>query len=77
MSKEEHEPPEEEEAEATVLPAREAMSLIVPDPAAGFMPDLDSLPTADAAGSASGEEAVSSEDRHEHFEDSDSASSQT
>ena len=40
MREDEQQPDEREEPEATVLPAREAMSLISPDPAApSFMPD--------------------------------------
>ena len=59
--KRDHEPPE---GEATVLPEREAMSLITSDPSAGFMSDL-------------GDEEITSEDRDEHSSSSDSASSQT
>jgi hypothetical protein len=81
MSEEKHDRREGEVAEATVLPAREAMSLISPDPGvdAGYMPDLGSVPSADAdaAGSASGEETSTSEDRSEHFENRDSATSET
>jgi hypothetical protein len=59
--KRDHEPPE---GEPTVLPAREAMSLITSDPGTGFMSDL-------------GDEEVASEDRDDHASNSDSASSQT
>jgi len=73
------------EGDASVLPSREAMTLISPSPSVGFIPDLSSLPDAgaaqdaavDAQGSASGEESMTSEDRSEHFENRDSASSQT
>jgi hypothetical protein len=71
------EPAPESEQEAAVLPAREAMSLISPGPASGFVPDLDALPTMDAAAAGSAEENVTSEDRSEHFENRDSASSET
>lgn len=59
VDKEKRDRDEQPEGEATVLPAREAMSLI------------------EAAGSASGEERVTSEDRGEHSERRDSASSET
>lgn len=73
------------EGEATVLPAREAMSLITPDPSVGFTPEMGAMPDAgaaqgaavDAQGSASGGENVTSEDRDDHSENSDSADSQT
>jgi hypothetical protein len=78
MTDDERKDHEEAEGEATVLPAREAMSLITPpSPATGFMPDLDSLPGTDAAASPSGDESVTAEDRHEVIESHDSASSET
>jgi hypothetical protein len=68
---------EQAEGEPTVLPAREAMALISPVP--GTLPDATAAQDAatDAQASASGEESVTSEDRSEHFESSDSASSET
>jgi hypothetical protein len=77
VDKEKRDRDKQPEGEAAVLPAREAMSLISPVPGHGFMPDLSSLPDSEASGSASGEESVTSEDRSEHFESRDSASSQT
>ena len=85
-----HDPEERDEPEAAVLPAREAMSLITPDAAPSFLPDLgpagagapDPAQAAqgaavDAQGSASGEESVSSDDRSEQISNQDTASSQT
>jgi hypothetical protein len=79
-----------EEAEATVLPAREAMSLIAPDTSVPFIPDLepgieaapDGTATAqgaasDAQGGTSGEESVSSDDQSTQATNHDSATSQT
>jgi hypothetical protein len=75
-----------ERKEPTVLPAREAMSIISPATSTGFVPDLSAVPDAeeaartaatDAQASGSGEESVTAEDRDEHFESHDSASSQT
>ncbi len=85
MAKEKRPPDERAEGEPTVLPAREAMSLISPVPGTSYLPDLGPLPDAtaaqdvatDARASASGEESLTSEDRSEHFESHDSASSQT
>ena len=77
MGQEEDKREEEVDAEAAVLPAREAMSLISPNPGTGFIPDLDAFPSTDAAGAASTEESVTSEDRSEHYENRDSASSET
>ena len=59
--KRDHEPPE---GEPTVLPAREAMSLITSDANGGFMSDI-------------GDEETTPEDPDEHSSKSDSASSQT
>jgi len=69
-----------DEQEASVLPAREAMSLITPDASAGFMPDMGAVEGAtpdagqavqgaagDAQGSESGQESTTSEDRSEHI----------
>ena len=47
------------EVEAKVLPAREALSLIAPDP----LSDYDFVPETDAAASGGGEESVASDDR--------------
>jgi hypothetical protein len=75
-----------DEREPAVLPAREAMSLISPDAAPSFMPDLAATPdpgqagqgaAVDEEGSASGEESVTSEDRSEQISNHDTASSQT
>ena len=55
---------ERPEGEATVLPAREAISLITSDQSAGFTSDID-------------DEELTSEDRNEHSSNSDPASSQT
>lgn len=76
VGKDEREHEEQLEGEATVLPAREAMSLISPDPGVGFVPEMQGVAAADAQGSTSGEENTSG-DRDEHLENSDSASSQT
>jgi hypothetical protein len=47
------------EVEAKVLPAREALSLIAPDP----LSDYEVLPDTDAAASGGGEESVASDGR--------------
>lgn len=49
---------DDREVEAKVLPAREALSLIAPDP----LSDYDVVPDTDAA-SGGGEESVASDDR--------------
>ncbi len=77
VGEDEHERDDEPEAEAAVLPAREAMSLISPGPAMDFVPGFDALPATDAAAAGSAEEDVASEDRNERFENRDSASSET
>jgi hypothetical protein len=79
-----------EEAEATVLPAREAMSIITPDTSAPYVPDLEPVEEAtpggadtaggaasDAQGAASGEESTSSGSQSTQVSNQDSASSQT
>jgi hypothetical protein len=65
MDKKKADPDEAEPMEATVLPAREAMSLISPSTGGELLPDPSSVPTEDGA---------TSEDRSES---DDSASSQT
>ena len=87
MPEKDRKPDETEQREdPAVLPAREAMSIISPGTTTSFMPDLSAVPDAggatqsvvsDAQASASGEESVTSEDRSEHFESHDSASSET
>ena len=61
-----------------LLPEREAMSLVTPDPATAYpMPDGDLPPIVDdtaADGSASEQESVTDADRSEHFTSSESAS---
>ena len=81
-------------AEAKVLPAREALSLISTDPLSAYgveeMAGADPaggstaadqatsrLPDTDAAASGGGEESVTSENRSEHVNRTDSASSET
>ena len=72
-----------EELEASVLPAREAMSLISPDGSQSLFPALDAVPSSpdevgiDAQGSQSGEASVSSDDRSEHITNRDTATSET
>jgi hypothetical protein len=86
MAEKQRKDDETEHKEPTVLPAREAMSIISPGAAMPFVPDLSAVPDAgeatqsavsDAQASASGEESVTSEDRSERFESHDSASSET
>ncbi len=71
--------------EASVLPAREAMSLISPDSSSSVVPPLDvpaapdqatGGPVADAGGSGSGE-SVTSGDRSDHISNQDTATSET
>jgi hypothetical protein len=72
-----------------LLPDREAMSLVTPDPAIYPLPDGDLPPLVDdtggdageaasgAAGSETRPESVTDADRSEHFASSDSASAQS
>jgi hypothetical protein len=85
--------PELPEAEAKVLPAREALSLISTDPLsghgvedlaasdpAGGAPSADEaarLPDTDASASGGGEESVTSDDRTLAIDRTDSATSET
>ena len=75
MGKDKEDQEKRPEGEATVLPAREAMSLITSDSGAGFMPDMSEMPDTD--GAPSGQEKVTDEDRDEHYVNNDSASSET
>jgi hypothetical protein len=82
MAKRDQDRREIEREDASVLPEREAMSIISPGNTAGIVPDLGALPDAgdavsDAQASASGEESVTSDDRIEHFESTDTAASET
>ena len=71
MDEQEQAQPEElEQGEATVLPAREAMSIITPELASSdFLPDIDAA--------ATGTENVSSEDQSIQASTQDSAISET
>jgi hypothetical protein len=62
MAKENPDPDEIERKEAAVLSAREAMTIISPTTGSGLVPDRGTAPP---------------EDRSEHLESDDSASSQT
>ncbi len=79
-----------EEIQATVLPAREAMSIITPDTTTPYVPDLEPVAEAapdgagtaegaasDAQGSESGEESSSSGSQSTQASNQDTASSTT